>query len=257
MGYTAAAAIFAALWAAFATGRKSWLVTVFWAGVVLVMSLGAKRGLVMNGLCLLIAVLETILSIRAMYGVIMWNQSFKDKGVVLPAVIYIITLILVGYCLTQLQKLGYIPNVMGVGMETGFMRRLANFILTAVIALPPAYVGLLRFERFFSNKTELTLLNCHFYTGSLMGGKVFKGYYVYGVNNGVKHYFRVTKRAYFMLRLEDRLEFSLYKDLRGNLFAVKNPCPGNLELVAGRDLRMAKNIGLSAAVYIIVMVIIL
>ena len=85
MGYTAAAAIFAALWAAFATGRKSWLVTVFWAGVVLVMSLGAKRGLVMNGLCLLIAVFETILSIRAMYGVIMWNQSFKDKGVVLPA----------------------------------------------------------------------------------------------------------------------------------------------------------------------------
>lgn len=257
IGYIAAAVIFAALWTMFATGRKSWLVTVFWAGIMFVMSLGAKRGLAVNGLCLLIALFETILSIRAMYGVIIWNQSFKDKGIVLPAVIYMITLILVGYCLTQIQKLGYVPDVMGIKGELGALRKLVNFIVIAAVSVPPAYIGLLRFERFFSNETSLTLLNCRFYTSSLVGGKVFKGYYMYGINNGVKHYFRITKRAYFMLRFEDRVVLSMRKDLRGNMFAVKNPCPQNLSNVARRDIRMAKNIGLSAVIYAVIMIIIL
>ncbi len=257
IGYLSAAVIFAALWAMFATGRKSWLVTIFWAGIMFVMSLGAKRGLEVNGLCLLIAILETALSIRAVYKVIIWNQNFKDKGVVLPIVIYLITLILVGYCIIQIQKMGYVPDIMGIKGELGAFRKFINFIVIALIAVPPAYIGLLRFERFFSNETNLTLLNCKFYTSSLIGGKVFKGYYMYGINNGVKHYFRITKRVYFMLRLEDRIVLTMRKDLRGNIFAVKNPCPQNLSYVARRDIRMAKNIGISAVVYIIIILILL
>lgn len=257
IGYLAAAVIFAALWAMFATGRKSWLVTIFWAGIMFVMSIGAKRGLAINGLCLLIALCETALSIRAVYGIIIWNQTFKDKGLVLPIVIYIITLILVSYTVIQIQKTGYVPDVMGVNGEIGNLRKLVNFIILALLSIPPAYIGLLRFERFFSNETSLTLLNCKFYTSSLVGGKVFKGYYMYGINNGVKHYFRITKRAYFMLRFEDRVVLNMRKDLRGNLFAVKNPCPQNLSNVARRDIRLAKNIAISAVVYIVIMVIIL
>ncbi len=59
VGYLAAGIIiFASVWAVFATGRKSWLVTIFWAGIMFVMSLGVKRGLEVNGLCLLIAMLR-------------------------------------------------------------------------------------------------------------------------------------------------------------------------------------------------------
>ncbi len=257
IGYLSAAIIFAAMWAMFATGRKSWLVTIFWAGIMFVMSLGAKRGLSVNGLCLLIAIGETALSIRAVYGIIIWNQNFKDKGVILPIVIYLITLILVGYVVIQIQKAGYVPDLMGVKGEMGALRKFINFIVIALITVPPAYIGLLRFERFFSNETSLTLLNCKFYTSSLIGGKVFKGYYMYGINNGVKHYFRITKRAYFMLRFEDRIVLSMRKDLRGNTFAVKNPCPQNLSNVARRDIRMAKNIALSAVIYTVIMLIIL
>ena len=104
---------------------------------------------------------------------------------------------------------------------------------------------------------EITLLNCRFYTSSPVSGGIFKGYYMYGVNNGVKYYFRITKRLYFMLRFEDKVKLDMYKDLRGNIFAVKNPCPKNLEHVARRDIRMAKNIAMSAVVYIIIMIIIL
>ena len=257
IGYLSAAIIFAAMWAMFATGRKSWLVTIFWAGIMFVMSLGAKRGLSVNGLCLLIAIGETALSIRAVYGIIIWNQNFKDKGVILPTVIYLITLILVGYVVIQIQKVGYVPDLMGVKGEMGALRKFINFIVIALITVPPAYIGLLRFERFFSNETSLTLLNCKFYTSSLIGGEVFKGYYMYGINNGVKHYFRITKRAYFMLRFEDRIVLSMRKDLRGNTFAVKNPCPQNLSNVARRDIRMAKNIALSAVIYTVIMLIIL
>ena len=80
---------------------------------------------------------------------------------------------------------------------------------------------------------------------------------MYGINNGVKYHFRITKRIYFMLRFEKRLVMNVYKDLRGNMFVVKNPCPGNLKSVAGRDIRMAKNIAMSAVVFIVIMVIIL
>ena len=257
IGYLAAAIIFATVWAMFATGRRSWLVTAFWAFIALVTAMGVKRGLEINGLCLCIAVFETIMSIRATYGIIIWNQNFKDKGVVLPIVIYLITAMLTGYCIIQIQKLGYVPDIMGVNREMGFIRKLINTVFVLAVSIPPAYVGLLRFERFFSNKTELILLNCKFYTSSLANGGTFKEYYMYGINNGVKHYFRVTKRMYFMLRFEDRLKLNLYKDLRGNMFAVENPCPKALEHVAGRDIRMAKNIAMSAVVYIIIMIVML
>ena len=257
IGYLAATIIFSSVWAVFATSRRSWLVAAFWAAVMLVTALGAKRGLEVNGLCLCIAVFETALSIRATYGIIIWNQNFKDKGVILPIVIYLITVLLVGYCIIQIQKIGYVPNIMGINKEISFVRKLINIICVMVISVPPAYVGLLRFERFFSNKMEITLLNCRFYTSSPVSGGIFKGYYMYGVNNGVKYYFRITKRLYFMLRFEDKVKLDMYKDLRGNIFAVKNPCPKNLEHVARRDIRMAKNIAMSAVVYIIIMIIIL
>ncbi len=257
IGYLSAIIIFASIWATFATGRKSWLVTAFWAGIMLMMSLGAKRGLEINGLCLCIAFFETALSIRAIYGVIIWNQNFKDKGVILPAVIYIITVILVWYCVAQTQKNGYIPDLMNFRGEMGTLRKLVNSVIILAVSVPPTYIGLLRFERFFSNETDLILLDCRFYTSSMFGGTAFKGYYMYGINNGVKYYFRITKRTYFMLRLENRLVMKVRKDLRGNIFAVKNPCPKNLENVARRDIRMAKNIALSAIVYAVIMAIIL
>lgn len=257
IGYLSAIIIFACVWAMFATGRKSWMAAVFWSVIMLVMSLGAKRGLEINGLCLCIALFETALSIRAVYGVIIWNQSFKDKGIILPLVIYIITVILVGYCTAQMQKNGYIPDLMNFKGEQGILRKLVNGVIILAMSIPVAYIGLLRFEKFFSNETDLTLLDCKFYTSAMLGGTAFKGYYMYGINNGVKYYFRITKRTYFMLRLENRLVMKIQKDLRGNMFALKNPCPKNLENVARRDIRMAKNIALSAVVYAVIAAIIL
>ena len=257
IGYIAAIIIFASLWAVFATGRRCWLVTVFWAGIMLVMSLGAKRGVPMNGLCLSIAVFETIMSIRALYGVIMWDHSFKDKGVVIPIVIYLITLVLVSYCVRELQKLGYVPDIMNVKEGATTAGNILAAIVLMIISILPAYVGLLRFERFFSNPSELTLLDCRFYTSALSNGKAFKTYSMNGINNGVKHYLRVTKRTYFMLRFENRLQMNVYKDLRGNIFVTENPCPKNLENVARRDLKTARNIAMSAVVYLVLMFIVL
>ncbi|GFI61314.1 hypothetical protein IMSAG049_00471 [Clostridiales bacterium] len=225
IAYFAAAIIFASIWAMFSTGRRSWIVTAFWAGIVIAVCMGAKRGLEVNGLCLFIAILEMFISIRAIYGVIIWNQMFKDKGIVLPAVIYIITVFIVGYCIIQIQKLGYVPDIMNIRGQRGIIRELINAVVLLLAAIPPTYIGILRFERFFSNEISLTLLNCRFYTSSLGGGTVFKGYYMYGICNGVKYHFRITKRSYFMLRFEDRVVLNMRKDLRGNLFAVKNPCP--------------------------------
>ncbi len=257
VGFMAGIIIFVSLWAALATGRKSWLAATFWAGIMLVIVLGAKRGLVVNGLCLLIASYEAIMSMRAINKVIIWNQSFKDKGAVLPIIAYLISLLLVGYCIVQMQLLGYIPDFMGVKGSAGIFRKIIDFIIIAIIAFPVAYISLLRFERFFSLDDELILLNCRFYTSSSGMGKFSKGYYMYGINNGVKYYFRVTKRTYFMLRLENRLVLKVKRDLRGNIFVIKNPCPKNLENVARRDLRLFKNIAATAVVYMIILIIIL
>lgn len=257
IGYIAAIIIFASMWALFATGRKSWIVTVFWAGIMLVMSIGYKNGIPMNGLCLSIALLETIMTVRAVYGVIIWNQSFKEKGVILPLVIYLITALLVSYCVMELQKLGYIPDFMNIKDGGSIGRKIVNIIIILVISIGPAYVGLIRFERFFSNPSELILLDCHFYTSTVSTGRVLKEYYMYGINNGIKHYFRITKRTYFMLRFEKRLQLSTYKDIRGNIYVVKNPCPKNLENIARRDIRLAKNIAVSAVIYAVIMIIVL
>ncbi|MEA4971628.1 MAG: hypothetical protein VB119_00455 [Candidatus Metalachnospira sp.] len=257
IGLVAGIIIFVSLWASLATGRISWLVTTFWAGIMLIVVFGAKRGCVVNGLCLFIAFYQTVISMRAINKVIIWNQSFKDKGVVLPIFIYLISLLLVGYCIVQVQLLGYVPDVMGVKGSAGIIRKIIDAIIIAVISVPIAYIDLLRFERFFSLDDELILLNCKFFTSNLGGGKISKGYYMYGINNGIKHHFRVTKRTYFMLRLEDRLVLKMKRDVRGNFFVIKNPCPKNLENVARRDLRLFKNIAVTAVVYIIFLIIIL
>ena len=78
IAFLACIIIFCSVWAAFATGRKSWLVTTFWAAVTLVSALGIRRGCTANGLCLIIAIFETAMSIRAIYKVILWNQVFKE-----------------------------------------------------------------------------------------------------------------------------------------------------------------------------------
>jgi len=257
VGFVAGILIFVSLWASLATGRKSWLVTTFWAGIMLVIVLGAKKGAAVNGLCLLIASYEAIMSIRAINKVIMWNQSFKDKGIVLPIIIYIISLLLVGYCIVQIQILGYVPDVMGVKDSVGILRKILDGIVIAIVAVPITYIGLLRFERFFSLDDELILLNCRFYTSNFGIGKIFKAYYMYGINNGVKHYFRLTKRTYFMLRLEDRFVLNVKRDFRGNILVIKNPCPKNLENVARRDLRLFKNIVLTGTVFLFILTIIL
>lgn len=256
IGFIAGILIFASLWASRATGRKIWLVSAFWASIVLIAVLGVKRGCAINGLCIFIAGYESILSIRAVDKVIIWNQSFKDKGVVLPIIVYIISVLLVGYCIVQVQLLGYVPDLMGVKGASSIFRKIVAGIVIAMIAVPVTYTNLLRFERFFSLNYELILLNCRFYTSSL-GGGLSKAYYMYGINNGVKHYFRLTKRTYFMLRLEDRLVLKMKRDLRGNLFAVENPCPKNLENVARRDLKLIRNIIVTAVAYIILLKMIL
>lgn len=257
IGFLAGIIIFVSLWSALATGRKSWLVATLWAVIMLIVALGAKRGCVVNGLCLFIAFYESIMSMRAINKVVIWNQSFKDKGVVLPIIIYLISLLLVGYCIVQIQLLGYVPDIMGVKGTAGVIQKIIDAIVIAVITAPVAYIGLLRFERFFSSDDELILLNCKFFTSSLGGGKISKGYYMYGINNGVKHHFRVTKRVYFMLRLEDRLVLKIKRDFRGNIFVINNPCPKNLENVARRDLRLLKNIVVTAVFYTILLIIIL
>jgi len=257
VGFMAGIIIFVSLWASLATGRKSWLVAVFWAGIMLVIVLGVKRGFVLNGLCLIIASYEAIMSMRAINKVIIWNQSFKEKGVVLPIIAYLLSLLFVGYCIVQIQLLGYVPDIMGVKGSVGIIRKIIDAIIIAIIAFPVAYVSLLRFERFFSLDDELILLNCRFYTSNLGVGKISKGYYMYGINNGVKHYFKVTKRTYFMLRLEDRIVLKVKRDIRGNMFVVENPCPKNLENVARRDLRLFKNIAVTAVIYMILLIIIL
>lgn len=256
IGFIAGILIFVSLWASLATGRKVWLVSAFWASIVLIAAMGIKRGCVINGLCIFIACYESIVSIRAVDKVIIWNQSFKDKGVILPIIIYIISVFLVGYCIVQMQLLGYVPDLMGVKSTPGVLRKIIDGVIIAVIAIPIAYTNLLRVERFFSLNYELTLLNCRFYTSSI-GRGLSKAYYMYGINNGIKYYFRLTKRTYFMLRLEDRLVLKMKRDLRGNLFAVENPCPKNLENVARRDLKLFKSIVVTAVVYIVLLKIIL
>ena len=84
VGYLAGIIIFASVWAVFATGRKSWLVTAFWAGIMFVMSLGVKRGLEVNGLCLLIAMLETLMTIRATYGIGFGTRALKTRVLLCP-----------------------------------------------------------------------------------------------------------------------------------------------------------------------------
>ncbi len=108
IGYLSAAIIFAAMWAMFATGRKELACDHFLGRHYVRYVPWRKTGLSVNGLCLLIAIGETALSIRAVYGIIIWDQNFKDKGVILPIVIYLITLILVGYVVIQIQKAGYV-----------------------------------------------------------------------------------------------------------------------------------------------------
>lgn len=257
VGFMAGIIIFVSLWASLATGRKIWLVATFWAGIMIVVALGAKKGLVVNGLCLLIASYEAIMSMRAVNKVIIWNQSFKDKGVILPIIAYLISLLLVGYCVVQIQLLGYVPDIMGVKGSAGILRKIIDGVIISIISIPIAYISLLRFERFFSLDDEIILLNCRFYTSSLGIGKFSKAYYMYGINNGVKHYFRVTKRTYFMLRLEDRLVLKVKRDIRGNLFVVENPCPKNLENVARRDLRLIKNIAATAVIFSVILIFIL
>lgn len=242
LGFVTWIAIYWCIFLAMATGSVSWALLSGWLLPILLMALSFQEGMVVNGLMVVLCIALFLLCRKGLTELRAWNIRRRKKHPVLYGVLYAVCFLLMFYCVAQAQIQGYMLNLQGWGSEN---MRAARLLLTLVpmLALNHCYTSLLynALDRVWCKKKELILLETHCFTASERGfDKLFQGYYLEGINNGVTYHFQLTKRTYYMLKKEKRLRLQIETGLLGGLYMTTIENEEFFKRVRRRDRQDAK-----------------
>lgn len=242
LGFAAWLTIYWCAFMAIATGSMRWILLSGWLLPILLMSLNFREGMAVNGLMVLICIVQFLLCRRGLTELRAWNIKRRKKHPVLYGLIYVVCFLLLFYCVAQAQMQGYMLNLQGWGSEK---MRAARLILTIVpmLWLNQCYTTLLytALDRIRCRKQELVLLETRCFIGNERGfEKLFQGYYLEGIRNGITYHFQLTKRTYFMLKKEKRLRLQIKTGLFGGLYMTELENEAFFRRVRRRDREMAK-----------------
>lgn len=242
LGFVTWIAIYWCIFLAIATGSISWALLSGWLLPILLMALSFHEGMAVNGLMVLICVVMFLFCRKGVAGLQAWNTRQRKKHTVLYGALYILCFLLMFYCVAQAQIQGYMLNLQGWGSEN---MRAARLLLTIVpmLMLNHCYTALLynALDRVWCRKKELVLLETHCFTASESGfDKLFQGYYLKGINNGMTYHFQLTRRTYHMLQREKRLRLPVGAGMLGGLYITTIENEEFFRRVRRRDRRTAK-----------------
>lgn len=243
LGFVIWITIFGCFFLSAVTGRAGWALLSGWLIPILAMALSFRAGMVVNGLMVLLCLLEFLLCRRGLAGVRMWNIKQRRRHPLLFGTIYGVTFLFLFYSLAQAQIQGYVLNVQGWGAENLRILRLLLTVLPLLL-LNEVYTAQLytAVERCHVTKRELILLSAHCFMANESGGdKILRqGYYLEGVNNGVTYHFRLTKRTFRMLKKEKTLRLLVETGLFGGMYVTELENEAMLKRVRKQDRKTAK-----------------
>lgn len=233
--------LFLCLSAVSITGRSRWLLVGIWCIPLIGMVCFSQENTEINGLVVLIAFIMMFITSSSMMGVKMWNIRRRNSVIVFHIFLFVLTCILAFYVIIQLW--GYICNLEMTAVDLmDYYVIYPISIPVILISIPISTMMLTHIDRLFCKKDKLILIHCKTFIGNEIGGNwiFWKGYFVYGINNGVKYEFKVTTRTYLMIKNEKSLILNIKKGWLGGLYVTENPCPQNIEKVKRRDQRNFK-----------------
>ena len=242
LGFVTWITIYWCIFLAASTGIGSWALICGWLLPILLMTLNFREGMAVNGLMVLLCIAMFLFCRKGLAELRAWNTRQRKKHTVLYVLLYAVSFLLMFYCVAQAQIQGYMLNLQGWGTRN---MRAARLLLTVVpmLALNHCYTVLLynALDRLWCRRQELILLETHCYMASERGfDKLFQGYYLKGINNGVTYHFRLTRRTYYMLKKEKRLRLQIRTGLLGGLYMTTIENEEFFRRVRRRDRRTAK-----------------
>ena len=208
------------------TGRRSWIWLSILCLPVLIMVIGYKQGMQINGLIITLCAFMFIVCRNSLKDILLWNQKRRRYHWILLVFLWLI-------CFLFLLPIVWISYYYG------------EMFYNSV-------------DRLWRRKSELILIACNFFIANNRGGDtgIDKGYFLDGVNNGINYHFRMTKGTYIMLQKERALRLKVQRGLLGGYYVLENPCPDNMKKTLKRDRKNAK-IGIVLFLFILIFGIIL
>ncbi len=207
------------------TGRWAYVSLAVWSMPCIGAAYFAPKGAEINGLVMLICFMAMVTEALAYTGVKMWNVNARRTKRYIMGIFYFLSLLFVSYCLIESQRLGYIPNIMGIGTEGSFSK-ICGFIIILIINIPATEMFVCVVDRFFSNKKDFVIIKCETFIAGTLGKfdeNLLKNRYLCGINNGKEYYFGITNKAYILLKDVSTCRLKLKKGVLGGLYITKYP----------------------------------
>ena len=240
-------------------GRRSWIWLSVLCVPILIMAVGYKEGMQINGLIVTLCVFMFLVCRNSLKDILLWNQKRRRYHWILLVFLWLICFLFLFYSIVELQISGYLWDFQGWNVEK------RNSFRITITTLPIVWISYYYGEMFYNSvdrlwrrKSELILIACNFFIANNRGGDtgIDKGYFLDGVNNGINYHFRMTKGTYIMLQKERALRLKVQRGLLGGYYVLENPCPDNMKKTLKRDRKNAK-IGIVLFLFILIFGIIL
>lgn len=240
---------------ALTTARPDWGLLAGWLLPILGLTLSFREGMEVNGLMVLICVLLFCLCRRGLSEVRIWNIKQRKGHPIFFGLLYLLSFLLMLYCIMQAQVQGYLLNIQGWGSET--MPMLRQFLtIVPLLLLNYRYTALLytAIDRIRRKRKELVLLSCHCFMANTRGAEKIgrQGYYLEGIHNGITYHFALTKRSFQMLKREKNLRLQIETGLFGGIYVTELENEALLRRIRRFDRRWAK-IGLAGFLLVLVL----
>lgn len=240
------------------TGRWAYLALIMWSLPCIGAAYFAPEGTAVNGLVVLICLIAMLSGGLAVNGVKMWNKYPRKKRRYMCMIFYIISFIFFYYCAYESQKLGYIPNIQGIGTG-GAVRKTAGFMVFMVLNVPATSLFMDVIDRFFSNKSDFVIIKCAAFIDGTLGKfdeKLLKNRYLCGINNGKEYYFGITDKAYIVLKNVHICRLKLKKGVLGGIYVTEYPPGVDEKTSRSADRWLRKKAVFVTIIFVIVLVLI-
>ena len=240
------------------TGRWAYLALMMWSVPCIGAAYFAPADTAVNGLVMLICLVAMLSCGLAVNGVKMWNKYPRKKHRYICIVFYIISLVFFYYCAYESQRLGYIPNIQGIGTGGG-LRKTLGVVLFMALNIPATSLLMEVIDRFFSNKSDFVIIKCATFIDGTLGKfdeKLLKNRYLCGINNGKEYYFGITNKAYVVLKNVHICRLKLKKGVLGGIYVTEYP-PGVDEKLSKSADKWLKKKAVSATIIFVIVVLIL
>lgn len=253
LGLLTISVIYWCLFTTLTTRRFDWIALCLWCVPVLAMTISYQAEMEINGFMVLLCILFFLLCRRSLLEVRMWNLKMRKKHSIIAGILYLFCLMVLYYCFWQAQALGYLWDFQGILLEKiDYTRLFFTSLPICLLAVPLANLLYNSLDRIYCKKEELVVLACKFFAADEYGGeqKIWIGYYLDGVHNGVNYHFRMTRGTFEMLNKEKTLKLQVRKGILGGLYVIENPCPENAKKTLKRDRR---NLKIGLILYLLVL----